>query len=98
MKENENVEISTTPGKDLLMGIGISAVGYGFIFLLFSLGLPMTYVALTTMLIMCALAFLIVKFFRTKRTNAAVIMLVLWAPSVLFLLLMGSCALLFMGL
>ena len=94
----ETIGPSPTPGKDLLLGIGISILAYGYIMLVFILGLPMAFVSILILAIFCVIAFLIVKFFRTNRTNTAVIMIVLIAPAVLFTLLFGSCALLFMGL
>lgn len=86
-----------TPGQDFLMGLGISIVAYGLIMLTFMTGLPMTFVSLFSLLVLSVMAVLIVKFFRMKRTNAAVIMLIFFAPSVLFLLLVGSCALVIMN-
>lgn len=94
----ETIGPSPTPGKDLLLGIGISILAYGFIMLLFISGFPMTFVSLFSLLIFSVIGILIVKFFRTKRTNAAVIMIVLIAPALILTLLIGSCALLFMGL
>lgn len=86
------------PSKDLLLGAGISVLTYAVIWLLSLIHLPMTVMALIDAGILSAFGFLVVKFFRTNHTNAAVIMLVFISPGLLVLLLFGSCSLLLMGI
>lgn len=86
------------PSKDLLIGAGISVLTYVVIWVLSIIKLPMTVMALMDGAILVAFGFLVVKFFRTNHTNAAVIMLVFISPGLLVLLLFGSCSLLLMGI
>ncbi|HEX9063348.1 MAG TPA: hypothetical protein VF941_24515 [Clostridia bacterium] len=80
---------------DILIGIGISVVAYALI-LFVSNGMLSTGIAvLITLLTVAAYVFLIVKFFRTSHTAAAVVMIISISPAILVLLLWGACSVLF---
>lgn len=80
---------------DILMGIGISVAAYALM-LFVSNGILSTGIAvLIDLLAVAVYVFLIVKFFRTSHTAAAVVMIVFISPAILVLLLWGACSVLF---
>ncbi len=84
--------------QDLAMGAGISLATYFLIWSVTRTGSPITYVVLMDALIIACFGILVVKFFRTNHVSAAVVMLILIAPVILGLLLLGSCGLILSGL
>ncbi len=81
------------PTQDLLVGLAIAAVTYGIIWLLLFLNIQLTVKALLSAVVFVVYGIAVVKFFRARRTNAAILMLVLITPAAFLLMLLGSCSL-----
>lgn len=96
---NDNLDNSNNTGKkpetaiQILMGFGISLAAYaltiGIAFFMKTVGAT----SIVAFVIIALSAFLIVKFFRKGYKAAAITMLVLISPLIVFLLLFGACAL-----
>jgi type IV secretory pathway VirB6-like protein len=96
MNDNQDNSNDTTkkPGAmiQVLMGFGISLVGYLLTIGIISLANTMIVTAIIVFLILALFSFLTVRFFRKGYTAMAITMLVFISPLIVFLLLFGACA------
>ncbi|HYE08792.1 MAG TPA: hypothetical protein VEF53_01285 [Patescibacteria group bacterium] len=76
----------------ILMGMGISVIAYALTIGIASVVNTMAVTAIMAFIILGVFGFLIVRFFRTGYTAAAITMLIFISPLLVFLLLFGACA------
>lgn len=92
-QDNSN-DTANKPGAmiQILMGFGISLVGYLLTIGIISLANTMVITAIIVFLVLAIFGFLTVRFFRIGYVATAITMLTFISPLIIFLLLFGACA------
>lgn len=92
--QNDSNEMRKKPSTviQILIGLGISLLAYALTILPGYVVNNYPIAAIFDLVILVVFGFLIVRFFRTGYTAAAVTMLILITPALFILLLFGACA------